>query len=96
MSRNADTPATSKRRSRRQAEPLKLKLTVAVRFGEEDEDRVVLVDDREVAMFGSIFRYRDLIARYTVTGLFRAAMLQPKVAAKLFPALRTRRKKSDR
>ncbi len=96
MSRNADAPSNAKRRSRRQAEPLKLKLTVAVRFGEDEEDRVVLVDDREVFMFDSIFRYRDLIARYTVTGLFRAAMLQPKVAAKLFPTLRARRKKTDR
>lgn len=96
MGRNDDTRSSSKRRSRREPDPLKLKLTVAVRFGEEEEDRVVLVDDREVFMFGSIFRYRDLIARYTVTGLFRAAMLQPKVAAKLFPTLRPRRKKTDR
>lgn len=93
MSRNSDADNKPKRRFRRKTEPLKVNLTVAVRFGEEEEDRVVLLDDREVVMIGSIFRYRDKIARYTVTGLFRAAMLQPKVAAKLVPALRTRRRK---
>ncbi len=93
MSRNSDADNKPKRRFRRKTEPLKVNLTVAVRFGEEEEDRVVLLDDREVVMIGSIFRYRDKIARYTVTGFFRAAMLQPKVAAKLVPALRTRRRK---
>lgn len=81
------------RRLRRKPEPLKVNLTVTVRFGDEEEDQVVLLDDREVVMIGSIFRYRDKIARYTVTGLFRAAMLQPKVASKLVPTLRARRKK---
>ncbi|RZO85988.1 MAG: hypothetical protein EVA65_03370 [Oceanococcus sp.] len=93
MSQKSEPKLKSRRRKRREVEPLKVNLTVAVRFGEDDEDRVVLLDDREVHMIGSIFRYRDKIARYTVTGLFRAAMLQPKVAAKLVPALRTRRKK---
>lgn len=72
---------------RREKEPLNLKLTVAVRFGEEEEDRVVLVDDREIVMIGSIFRYRDKIARFLVGGLLKAAMLQPRVAAKVLPGL---------
>ncbi len=85
-------PKPARRRRKRDAEPLNLRLTVAVRFGEEDDDRVVLLDDREVAMVGSIFRYRDRIARFMVTGLFRAAMLQPKVAARLLPGLRMLRR----
>ena len=68
-------------------EPLQVNLSVAVRFGEEEDDRVVLMEDREIKMVGSIFRYRDKISKFMVTGLFRAAMLQPKVAAKLFPKL---------
>lgn len=75
---------------RRKKDPLNLKLTVAVRFGEEEEDRVVLLDDREVVMVGSIFRYRDKMARFLVTGLLRAALLQPRVAAKILPGLKSR------
>ena len=84
---------SSNSRRKREREPLKLNLSVAVRFGEEDDDRVVLMDDREVKMVGSIFRYRDKIARFMVTGLFRAAMLQPRVAAKLFPKISGLRQK---
>ncbi len=84
--------AAARRRRRRKTEPLHLRLTVAVRFGEEEDDRVVLLDDREITMVGSIFRYRDRIARFMVTGLFRAAMLQPKVAARLLPGLRMLRR----
>ena len=68
MSQKSESKLKSRRRKRREVEPLKVNLTVAVRFGEDDEDRVVLLDDREVHMIGSIFRYRDKIARYTVTG----------------------------
>ena len=82
------------RRSRKQPEPLRLNLSVTVRFGDEEDERVVLMDDREVKMVGSIFRYRDKIARFMVTGLFRAAMLQPKVAAKLFPKISGLRSKN--
>ncbi len=84
-----------KRSERRSKEPLAVKLTVAVRFGEEEEDRVVLIDDREIQMVGSIFRYRDKIAQFMVTGLLKAAMLQPRLASKLMPGLKTlQRKKS--
>ncbi len=83
---------TARTRHKREEDPLDLRLTVAVRFGEEEDDRVVLLDDREIAMVGSIFRYRDRIARFMVTGLFRAAMLQPKVAARLLPGLRMLRR----
>ena len=74
-------------------EPLKVSLSVAVRFGEAEDDRVVLMDDRELVMVGSVFRYRDKISKFMVTGLLRAAMLQPKVATALFPKLMRRAKK---
>ena len=77
-------------RFRREVEPLQVNLSVAVRFGEDEDERVVLMDDQELRMVGSIFRYRDKIARYLVSALAKAAMLQPKVAAKLFPKLSRR------
>ena len=79
---------------RKPKEPLKVHLSVAVRFGDEEDERVVLMDNREVRMVGSIFRYRDKMARFMVTGLFKAAMLQPKVAAKIFPRFVSSRDKS--
>ncbi len=88
----ARRPETEKSESRREKEPLSVSLTVAVRFGEEPEDRVVLLDDREVLMVGSIFRYRDKIARFVVTGLLRVALMQPRLAARILPGLKTLRK----
>ena len=41
-------------------------------------------------MVGSIFRYRDKMAKFLVAGLLKAAMLQPKVAAKIFPKVARR------
>lgn len=78
------------KRSRREHEPLQVNLSVAVRFGEEEDERVVLMDEQEMRMVGSIFRYRDKIARFMVSGLLKAAMLQPKVAAIIFPKLKGR------
>lgn len=70
-------------------------MTVVVRFGEEEEDRVVLMENRRLSMVGSIFRYRDRIARFMVTGLLRAAMLQPRVARKVLPGWRRLRGGTD-
>lgn len=77
--------------ARRRREPLEVDLTVVVRFGEAEEDRVVLMEERRLAMIGSIFRYRDRIARFLVTGLVRAAMLQPKVARRVLPGIMLRK-----
>ncbi|MGJ8671111.1 MAG: hypothetical protein ACSHXK_16630 [Oceanococcus sp.] len=84
---NAAEEKPRRRKLGEEREPLQVNLSVAVRFGNDEDDRVVLVDEREIKMVGSIFRYRDRIAKFMVTGLLRAAMLQPKVAAKLFPKL---------
>ncbi len=93
-SRRNDADKPARRRLRQAPEPLQVNLSVAVRFGDEEHDRVVLMDQREIKMVGSIFRYRDKIAKFMVTGLFKAAMLQPKVAAKLFPKLSARSKRA--
>lgn len=95
MSESEKTTATARRSRRRskEQEPLQVNLTVTVRFGDDEDERVVLMDDREIKMVGSVFRYRDRISKFMVAGLFRAAMLQPKVAAKLLPRLSGLRKK---
>lgn len=72
---------------RAQRPPLRVQLTVCVAFGPEEEDRVTVIDDREVWMVGSIFAYRDRIAKMAMSTLIRAALLQPKVAAKIMPGL---------
>jgi hypothetical protein len=64
-----------------------MQLTVCVAFGPDEEDRVTVIDDREVWMVGSIFAYRDRIAKLAMGTLIRAALLQPKVAAKIMPGL---------
>ena len=80
---------------RREREPLQLRLSVSVRFGEAPDERVVLLDDRDIQMVGSVFRYRDKMARFMVTGLLRAAMLQPKLAARILPGLKALQDKSS-
>lgn len=72
---------------RRQKPPLELRLTVVVAFGPEEEDRVTVIEDRRVWMVGSIFQYRDRVARLAMATLIRAALMQPKVAAKIMPGL---------
>lgn len=72
---------------RRQRPPLEVRLTVAVAFGPEDEDRIVVIDNRKIWMVGSVFQYRDRIAKLAMATLIRAALMQPKVAARIMPGL---------
>lgn len=89
-------PSSSSPRPRRQRRtPLELDLTVVVRFGDEPEDKVVLVQERQLKMLGSVFIYRDKIARFLATGLLRAAMLQPRIARKVLPLVNLRKRAQD-
>ncbi len=72
---------------RRRRPPLEVRLTVVVAFGPEDDDRVTVIEDRRIWMVGSIFQYRDRAARLALATLIRAALMQPKVAAKIMPGL---------
>lgn len=81
----AKAPAPISRRRTRK--PLELRLTVVVAFGPEDDDRVTVIDDRKVWMVGSIFQYRDRVARLAMATLIRAALMQPKMASKIMPGL---------
>ncbi len=80
----ADPHSLSRRRRR---PPLEVRLTVVVAFGPDEEDRVTVIEDRRLWMVGSIFQYRDRAARLAMATLIRAALMQPKVAAKIMPGL---------
>ncbi|MEN8721233.1 MAG: hypothetical protein ABF296_13320 [Oceanococcaceae bacterium] len=83
----APSPALRRASRRRRRPPLEMELTVVVAFGPEEEDRVTVIRDRKLWMVGSIFQYRDRIARMAMATVMRAALLQPKVAAKIMPGL---------
>ena len=99
MARKKETKPTSgrssslasRRAARRQWErdnPLELRLSLAFRFGEEADDRITMLNDRAIPMVGSVFRYRDRIARQFTMLFVRAGASLPKVRAEILPAAR--------
>ena len=81
------------RRTRR--EPLDVQVTLAFRFGEEEGDKVTMLNERSIPMVGNVFQYRDRIARSFALLMLRAGVSQPKVVAEILPAaswFRTRRR----
>jgi hypothetical protein len=80
-------------RRRRQSEPLDVSLTVRFNFGEQPEDAVTVINDRNVPMVGSVFANRDRILRGFIGLLLRTGLREPKVAKKVLglrPWRRTR------
>ena len=82
MSSSESLPARRRRR-----DPLEVRLTVVVNFGEEEEDRVTVIEDRKIWLVGSLFAYRDRVGKLALATLIRAALMQPKVSAKILPGL---------
>jgi hypothetical protein len=80
-------PASPRRRRAAKA-PLEVRLSLKVRFGEEPDESVVLMQDRRVPMVNSVFENRDRILRSFTLLLLRASMSQPKVMREVIPALR--------
>ncbi|MGB0956580.1 MAG: hypothetical protein ACPGZP_11375 [Panacagrimonas sp.] len=76
------------RRPSQAKEPVDVELTVKVRFGDEPEDEVAMIDQRHIPMVNSVFESRDAITRGFTTLLIRAALSQPKVVRELIPGLR--------
>jgi hypothetical protein len=87
-----------RRRRGEPEEPLEIQLTVAFRFGDQPNDRVVVIDDRRIPMVDSVFDRRDTIVRNFVRLLLKASVTQPKVLAEIVPALKLlpRRGRSNR
>lgn len=74
----AQTPRT---RNQRNPDKLDLRMSFAVRYGDEPDEQVVFMDGREMKMVGSLFQYRDKIMGYLSKSLVKVALLQPKIAA---------------
>jgi hypothetical protein len=74
------------KKSKRLREPVDVRLTVSFKFGDNDE-ALTMIDDRRVPMVGSLLENRDRILRGFSTLLFKAAMLQPKIARELLPVI---------
>lgn len=79
-------------RARKKQEPLDVRLTVKVNFGDSPQEAVTVMDDRRVPMVNSVFDNRDRILRIFATTLMRVGLAQPKVVRELFPAVKLLRK----
>lgn len=72
----------------RRGEPLEVRLSLKVRFGDAPDESVVLMKDRQVPMVDSVFQNRDRILRGFTMLLLKASLAQPKVVREVFPALK--------
>lgn len=84
----APTPAPTASRRPRRGEPLEVRLSLKVRFGDAPDESVVLMKDRQVPMVDSVFQNRDRILRGFTMLLLKASLAQPKVVREVFPALK--------
>ena len=95
----AASESPSPARRPRRGDPLEVRLSLKVRFGEEPGESVVLMKDRQVPMVDSVFQNRDRILRGFTMLLLKASLAQPKVVREVFPALklmgRLRNRKKD-
>lgn len=71
---------------RRKKKPLDVRMTMRVRFGDKDDEQVVVVNDRRLKLVGSAFQYRDRAINFLVYEVLRAGARQPKVYGSLAPA----------
>lgn len=83
-----DRKQTSERSKRRKPEPVDLRLSFVVRTGDEDEDVVTILDEKELKMVGSVFQYRDKAARFLAMSLVKVAATNRKVFRQVVPGLR--------
>jgi hypothetical protein len=74
-------------RRRREKEPLDIRLTMRVKFGEDPDDVVTVVDNRRLKLAGSAFQYRDRAIRFLVYNVLRAGAQRPKIYGRFGPTL---------
>lgn len=82
------TPGRSSRRQRREPEPVDLRLSFTVRTGDEEDDVITIMDERELKMVGSVFQYRDQAARFLAMTLVKVAATNRKVFRQVVPGLK--------
>ena len=85
----AKAPNKSPRKAR---EPLDVRLTFKINFGETPADAVTVMNERRVPMVNSVFEHRDRIVRTFAMSLVRVGLAQPKVVREVFPAMKLLRK----
>ena len=73
-------------RRRREKQPLDIRLTMRVKFGKEPDEQVTVVNNRQLKLVGSVFKYRDRAINFLVYEVLRAGARQPKVYGGLAPA----------
>lgn len=71
---------------RREKKPLDIRMTMRVRFGQEPDEEVTVVNDRRLKLVGSVFKYRDKAINFMVYEVLRAGARQPKVYGGMAPA----------
>lgn len=72
---------------RRSREPLKINMSFNVRTGEDHDDVIKIMDNRELRMAGSVFQYRDRMARFLALTLWRVAVLHPSAYREVLPGV---------
>ncbi len=87
----AKPPAAPTRR-RKPREPLDVRLTLKVNFGDTPDEAVTVMSERRVPMVNSVFEQRDRIIRTFAMTLLRVGLAQPKVVREVFPAMKLLRK----
>jgi hypothetical protein len=88
-SRTTAAKSAPKRKPRSKArEPLDVRLSFVVRTGDDPEDTLTVLDEKEVIMVDSVFKYRDKAQRFLALTLVRVAATNKKVMQEIVPALR--------
>jgi hypothetical protein len=77
----------AKGRRARAQEPLEVRLSVRLRFGDKPRETLTFMDDRRVPMVDSVLKNRDRIMQGLTALLLRASLAQPKIARELLPIL---------
>jgi len=87
-----EVPEPARQRRRKGKEPLDVRLTFKINFGDTPDDAVTVMSDRRVPMVNSVFDQRDRIIRTFAMSLLRVGLAQPKVVGEVFPAMKLLRK----
>lgn len=80
--------STRVRPRRRKPEPLDVRMSFTVRTGEEPDDVVTIMDEKELKMVGSVFQYRAQAARFLAMTLVKVAATNRKVFSQVMPGLK--------
>ena len=88
----AKAPEAAAKSHRKAREPLDVRLSLKVNFGDTPADAVTVMHERRVPMVNSVFEQRDRIIRAFTMTLLRVGLAQPKVVSEVFPAVKLLRK----